>query len=189
YVDLSATKGTHSLKVPIQGIFDLADVRSRRSDCRWSLSSVRGGREASDAISSVRFSKPGENPLEIDVPSEGDAAQIDSVPLVVEIITHPDDGPNKTLTVIENVPDIKAVFGVEFNDAIWFVRVRPGSHYAGEIVRLHRDPGYKGGHLDIPAWGTYFSLEQNKFTDVASSIDIVKPGTPFPLSGPLPQNV
>jgi hypothetical protein len=148
-----------------------------------------------DVISSVQFNSHADTPtgwadVEPDVPSEGDAAQLDSVPLVVEVWTHPDDGLNKWLTIIENVPNIKAVFGAEFNDAIWFVRVRQGSHYAGEIVRLHRDPDYHGGHMDIPAEGTYLSLQQANFTDVASSIDIVQPGTPWPLVGRFkPQNV
>jgi hypothetical protein len=145
-----------------------------------------------DMISSVRFNHEATDDTVADLPPEGDAVRIDAVPLIIEIFTHHDDDgvPNKTLTVVENVPDIRAAFGEEFNDAIWFVRVRPGSHYAGEIARLHRDPSYKGGHIDIPAEGTYLSLQQLKFTDVASSIDIVPGDNPRPYSGHFqPQDV
>ena len=114
-----------------------------------------------DTISSVKFN-----------PAILVAHSITPVPLIVELYK---DGFNGNyIVVVENCPDISAVFGSDFNDVTTAVRVKKGPDWtAGNVAKLFRNTDYNPQPgIDLPP-GDYPNIgTSHSFNDVVSSIQV-----------------
>jgi hypothetical protein len=123
-----------------------------------------------DTASSVRFNAVvGAGRIN---PTPQRARPIAPIPLVVTLYKDA-DRTGDAAGVVENVPDLGAYLGGDFNDAVTSVRVRPGPDFAaGRTAELYRDPGFRGGSIRL-APGVYRHLgESHGFDDVISAVRV-----------------
>lgn len=123
-----------------------------------------------DTASSVRFNAVvGTERIN---PSPQPAHPIAFIPLVVFVYKDA-DFTGEHAVIVENVPDIGAYLGGDFNDEVTSVRVRRGPNYTrGREVGLFRDPSFRGGSIRLGP-GNYRHLGQLQgFDDVTSAIGV-----------------
>jgi hypothetical protein len=115
-----------------------------------------------DIISSVRFNAP-----------HTQAATISPIKLIVELYEHANFMGRKAV-IVENVSNIIAYLGSDWNDIVTAIRVRQGPNFAaGNVAKLFRDVGFFGGSINL-APGDYPNIgASHGFNDIISSIQVL----------------
>jgi hypothetical protein len=160
--DYAAWKAAHGGKEPTVGLYEHVNYGGAvLTLTAGAYANIHRLFNFGDVISSVAIN-----------PALPMAAAITPIPLVVEIFEHANfDG--RRAAIVEDVPNVPAYLGWEFNDLVTAVRVKPGPNYTpGVKAQLFRDVGFLGGSIQLDP-GDFPNIgASHGFNDVVSSIKV-----------------